>query len=91
VLQKMLQKSAPSDASQLLFTGQAAPREAGSRAQFSNEKQLVEQQLKHCSKFLQKKWNGLEINVKIDCCWNNWMDCCELSTVDAKSKANIET
>ncbi len=38
-----------------LFTGQEAPGEAASRAHCTDKKQLFEQQLKHCSRFLQKK------------------------------------
>ena len=48
-------KGAPPDSNQLLFQCQEAPGEAASRAHCSDKKQLFEQQLKHCSKFLQKK------------------------------------
>ena len=48
-------KGAPPKANKELSAGQEAPGEAASRAHFSDKKQLFEQQLKHCSKFLQKK------------------------------------
>ena len=48
-------KGAPPNSNRYLFTGQEAPGEAASRAHCSNKKQLLEQQLKHCSRFLQKK------------------------------------
>ena len=38
-----------------LFTGQEAPGEAASRAHCTDKKQLFEQQLKHRSRFLNKK------------------------------------
>ena len=38
-----------------LFQCQEAPGEAASRAHRTDKKQLFEQQLKHCSRFLQKK------------------------------------
>ena len=38
-----------------LFTDREAPGGAASRARCSDKKQLFEQQLRHCSKFLQKK------------------------------------
>ena len=63
-------KRCPPDSNKTLFTGREAPGEAASRAHCSNKKQLFEQQLKHCSKFLQKKkCAGFKIGV------NNWMDC----------------
>ena len=48
-------KGAPPDSNSSLFTGQEAPGEAASRARCTDKKQLFEQQLKHCSRFLQKK------------------------------------
>ena len=48
-------KGAPPDSNPTLFTGQEAPGEAASRAHCTDKKQLFEQQLKHCSRFLQKK------------------------------------
>ena len=48
-------KGAPPDSNRHLFTGQEAPGEAASRARCTDKKQLFEQQLKHCSRFLQKK------------------------------------
>ena len=48
-------KSAPPDSNRTLFTGREAPGEAASRAHCTDKKQLFEQQLKHCSRFLQKK------------------------------------
>ena len=41
-----------------------APREAASRAHYSNKKQLFEQKLKHCSRFLQKKLDWAKLVVK---------------------------
>ena len=38
-----------------LYSGQEAPGEAASRAHCTDKKQLLEQQLKHCSRFLEKK------------------------------------
>ena len=43
-----------SDSNSDLFQGQEAPGEAASRAHCSDKKQLFEQQLTHCSSFLQK-------------------------------------
>ena len=48
-------KGAPPDSNTTLLTGQEAPGEAASRAHCTDKKQLFEQQLKHCSRFLQKK------------------------------------
>ena len=48
-------KGAPPKSNNHLFTGQEAPGEAASRAHCTDKKQLFEQQLKHCSRFLQKK------------------------------------
>ena len=48
-------KSAPPDSNNYLFQCQEAPGEAASRARCTNKKQLFEQQLKHCLRFLQKK------------------------------------
>ena len=48
-------KGGPPNSNDYLFAGQEAPGEAASRAHFPDKKQLFEQQLKHCSKFLQKK------------------------------------
>ena len=48
-------KGVPPESNSSLFTGQEAPGEAASRARCTNKKQLFEQQLKHCSRFLQKK------------------------------------
>ena len=51
-------KGAPPDSNECLFTGKEAPGEAASRARCADKKQLFEQQLrqlKHCSRFLQKK------------------------------------
>ena len=52
----MLQeKGASPESNKTLFTGQEAPGEAASRAYCTDKKQLFEQQLKHCSRFLQMK------------------------------------
>ena len=51
----MLQKSGPPKSNNTLSAGQEAPGEAASRAHCTDKKQLFEQQLKHCSRFLQKK------------------------------------
>ena len=48
-------KGAPPDSNGTLSVGQEAPGEAASRARCTDKKQLFEQQLKHCSRFLQKK------------------------------------
>ena len=48
-------KGAPPDSNTSLLAGQEAPGEAASRAHCTDKKQLFEQQLKHCSRFLQKK------------------------------------
>ena len=61
---KRLQKSAPPESNKYLFTGQEAPGEAASRARCTDKKQLFEQQLKHCLRFLQKKVDWAE----------NWCD-----------------
>ena len=47
-------KGGPPDSNESLFTGREAPGEAASRAHCTDKKQLFEQQLKHCSRFLQK-------------------------------------
>ena len=47
-------KGAPPDSNNYLFQSQEAPGEAASRAHCTDKKQLFEQQLKHCSRFLQK-------------------------------------
>ena len=48
-------KGAPPDSNKTLIQCQEAPGEAASRARCTNKKQLFEQQLKHCLRFLQKK------------------------------------
>ena len=50
-------KSVPSKSNETLFQCQEAPGEAASRAHCSDKKQFFEQQLKYCSRFLQKKTN----------------------------------
>ena len=70
---KCFRNGAPPDSNRSLSVCQKAPGEAASRAHFSDKKQLFKQQLKHCSRFLQKKvswirnvWeklNGLLKNV----------------------------
>ena len=57
---KCFKKSAPPESNTSLFTGQEAPGEAASRARCTNKKQLFEQQLKHCLRFLQKKVDWAE-------------------------------
>ena len=54
----MLQKRCPSRFKQQSIyscAGREAPGEAASRAHCTDKKQLFEQQLKYCSRFLQKK------------------------------------
>ena len=54
--QKLLQKKvALQSQTGGALTGQEAPGEAASRARCTDKKQLFEQQLKHCLRFLQKK------------------------------------
>ena len=48
-------KGAPPESNNTLSVGQEAPGEAASRAHCTDKKQLFEQQLKHRSRFLQKK------------------------------------
>ena len=71
----MLQKKCPPESIPTLFTDREAPGGAASRARCSDKKQLFEQQLRHCSKFLQekmvwaqhycrKRWSGLKIGVR---------------------------
>ena len=48
-------KGAPPKSNKSLLTCQEAPGEAASRAHCTDKKQLFEQQLKHCFRFLQKK------------------------------------
>ena len=48
-------KGCPPESNYQLFPAREAPGAAASRARCSNKKQLFEQQLKHCSKFLQKQ------------------------------------
>ena len=73
------EKGAPPDSNGELLTDPEAPGAAASRAHCSNKKQLFEQQLKHCSKFLQKKvvwaqtscrkrWSGLKIGEIAETC-----------------------
>ena len=50
--EKCFKKRCPPDSNQLLFQCQEAPGEAASRAHCTDKKQLFEQQLKHCSRFL---------------------------------------
>ena len=47
-------KGVPPESNDCLFTGQETHGEAASRARCTDKKQLFEQQLKHCSRFLQK-------------------------------------
>ena len=46
---------APPESNSHLFQCQEAPGEAASRAHCTDKKQLFEQQLKHCSRFLEEK------------------------------------
>ena len=55
VSQNASKQGVPPDSNGTLFPGQEAPGAAASRAHFSDKKQLFEQQLKHCPRFLQKK------------------------------------
>jgi len=57
-------KGYPPKSNNTLFHCQEAPREAASRAHFSDKKQLFEQQLKHYSKLLPKKWTGFKLVAK---------------------------
>ena len=52
---------APPESNSHLFQCQEAPGEAASRAHCTDKKQLFEQQLKHCSRFLQKKVDWAQI------------------------------
>ena len=54
------EKGAPPDSNPHLFQCQEAPGGAASRARCTNKKQLFEQQLKHCLRFLQKKVDWAE-------------------------------
>ena len=54
------EKGALPKSNKSLLTGQEAPGEAASRAHCTNKKQLFEQQLKHCLRFLQKKVDWAE-------------------------------
>ena len=83
-------KGAPPDSKESLLTGQEAPGEAASRARCTNKKQLFEQQLKHCFRFLQKKVDWAEnwcekMTGLLNCSPKNWMDCWLL-----KTKASVE-
>ena len=53
-------KGAPPDSNTTLFTGREAPGEAASRAHCTDKKQLLEQQLKHCSRCLKEKVDWAE-------------------------------
>jgi len=57
-------KGAPPDSNAGLFPCPEAPGAAASRAHCSDKKQLFEQQLKHCSRFLQKKVNWAQNRCK---------------------------
>ena len=79
-------KGAQPESNETLFTGREAPGEAASRARCSDKKQLFEQQLKHCSRFLQKKVDWAQnlckkLNGMLDNCNKIWMDCWKLLTV----------
>ena len=83
-------KSAPPKSNNTLFQCQEAPGEAASRARCTNKKQLFEQQLKHCLRFLQKKVDWAEnwcekMTGLLNCSQKNWMDCWLL-----KTKASVE-
>ena len=61
------------DPNYYLFHCQEAPREAASRAQGTDKNQLFEQQLKPCSRFLQKKVDcaqrgGGKLTGLLNCC-----------------------
>ena len=75
--QNASKKGCPSESNAYLFPCQGAPGEAASRAHCSDKKQLFEQQLKHCSKFLLKKWTGFgNVAEKVNWTWNkNCMGC----------------
>ena len=61
---KCFKKSDPPKSNKTLFQCQESPGEAGSRAHFSDKKQLFEQQLKLYSKLLQKKMKMIETCAK---------------------------
>ena len=50
-----LKRGAPPESNNTLSVGQEAPGEAASHAHCTDKKQLFEQELKQCSRFLQKK------------------------------------
>ena len=83
-------KGCPPKSNNTLFQCQEAPGETASRARCTNKKQLFEQQLKHCLRFLPKKvdWaqNWCEkLTGLLNSCHKNWMDCWLL-----KFKASVE-
>ena len=64
---------APPESNKYLFTGQEAPGEAASRVRCTDKKQLFEQQLKHCSRFLQKNMDWAQnwcekLTGLLNCC-----------------------
>ena len=71
-------KGAPPDSNKTLLTGQEAPGEAASRARCTDKKQLFEQQLKHCLRFLQKKVDWAQnccekLTGVLNYCKTNWL------------------
>ena len=98
-LQKIVQKKGATPcANKFLFQCQEAPGEAASRAHCSDKKQLFEQQLKHCSRFLQKKSEvGSKLVQKTD--WiaesspkTEWIaENCGLLKTKAKVQTIVET
>ena len=61
--------------------GQEAPGEAASRARCTEKKQLLEQQLKHCSRFEQKK---------MDWAPNRCQKLTELVNFSKKTQGNLD-
>ena len=77
----MLQeKGVPPVSNPHLIQSQEAPGEAASRARCTDKKQLFEQQLKHCLRFLQKKVDWAEYWCEkktglLNCSQRNLLDC----------------
>ena len=82
-----------------LFTCREAPGEAASRTRCSDKKQLFEQQLKHCSRFLKKNMNWAQnqcrkltglLNLDKKYGWVAEM-CCLLKTKAKVENESVET
>ena len=88
-------KGVPPDSNRTLFTGRKAPGEAASRARFSHKKQLFGQQLKHCSKSLQKNMFWIQKTKKWTRCKKYELELIDFSkimlTVATTTNASIQT